>query len=77
MADDVLAELRAAAKRRAELEREHERARSKATAELVAAIRRAQNAGIPTAQIAREIGISRQRVYALLSGHPEPHANAR
>jgi DNA-binding phage protein len=65
-ADDVLRELREAAKRRAAVERETERARAKATAELVAAIRRAQASKVPTAQIARELGMSRQRVYKLL-----------
>jgi DNA invertase Pin-like site-specific DNA recombinase len=62
----MLRELREAAKRRAKVERENERARARATADLVAAIRRAQKAGVPTAQIARELGMSRPRVYKLL-----------
>jgi uncharacterized protein involved in type VI secretion and phage assembly len=66
MAGDPMGELRAAAERREAVERESERARAQATADLVSAIRRAQDAGTPMAQIAHELGISRQRVYKLL-----------
>jgi DNA invertase Pin-like site-specific DNA recombinase len=58
----ALRELRAAARRRREVENE----RDEAIDRLVAAIRQAQAAGVPTTHIARELGISRQRVYKLL-----------
>lgn len=63
---DVLREVREAARRRDEVERETERARAEAGAALAAAIRRAQRQGVTVTRIARELGVSRQRIYQLL-----------
>lgn len=57
--EDVLREVKEAAKRREETER----ARAKAGADLAAAIRRAQKAGATVTPIGRELGVSHQRVY--------------
>jgi predicted transcriptional regulator len=60
--DDALREVRAAAQRRIEAER----AWNAALDDLAASIRRAQEAGATVTDIARAVGVSRQRVYKLL-----------
>jgi hypothetical protein len=60
--EDALREVREAAQRRIEAER----AWNAALDELAASIRRAQDAGATVTDIARAVGVSRQRVYALL-----------
>lgn len=63
----MLRELREAAKRRDAAEE----AREQAVDELVAAIQRCRDAGVPLARIARELHTSRQSVYKLLGRSPE------
>jgi hypothetical protein len=61
----AIRELKRAAERRDQVERETERARARAGAELAAAIKRAQREGVTVTRIARELGVSRQRVHQL------------
>lgn len=59
---EIEAKLRQLAKRRKEVAGE----RSRVTAETVAAVREARDAGIPVIRIARMAQLSRERVYRML-----------
>lgn len=68
VASDAINGIRRAAKRRAYLERERQRANT----DLYEQVRRAQADGVSIAQIAREAQMSRQGVYDLLAAAGRP-----